>query len=140
MLARYHIRRGQPLSEQPLRVQRGRRQDTRKHTHHCLRPSPELVRALLASPPERRTAAWSEYARAYRKLIAERFAQHRAAFDRLARQASAGDVFLGCSCPSAVNPDASHCHVVLALQFMHEHYPDLEVETAARGRPRRAAR
>jgi hypothetical protein len=137
MLARYHIRRGQPLSEQPLRVQRGRRQDTRKHTRHCLRPAPELVRTLLAAPPDRRAAAWREYASRYRALIAERFARDRAPFDRLARQAGEGDVFLGCSCPSAVNPDGSHCHVVLALQFMRAHYPQLQVETAARARPRK---
>jgi hypothetical protein len=93
------------------------------------------MRTLLASPPDRRPAAWREYAKSYRKLIAERFAQDRAPFDRLARQAGEGSVFLGCSCPSAVNPDASHCHVVLALQFMHQHYPDLDVETA--GRPKR---
>jgi hypothetical protein len=37
------------------------------------------------------------------------------------------DVWLGCNCPTAKNPDVRRCHTVLALQFMKERYPALEV-------------
>ncbi len=37
------------------------------------------------------------------------------------------DVFLGCNCPTAKNPDVQRCHTVLALKFMQERYPALEV-------------
>jgi hypothetical protein len=127
MLARYQIRRGQPLAALPARVRSGRRQDTRKHTRHCLRPAPGLVRALLASSPARRAASWQVFARSYRALLAQRFARDRAPFDALCRLATDGDVFLGCSCPSAANPDPRRCHVVLALRFMRERYPGLDV-------------
>jgi hypothetical protein len=127
VLGRYHIQRGRPLSALPERVQKGRRMDTRKHTRHCLRPLPDMVAALLSAPPPRRAGAWRDYERKYRALIAERFARDRRPFDALARTAREGDVFLGCSCPSAVNPDPSHCHVVLALQFMRRHYPSLRI-------------
>lgn len=110
--------------------------DTRKHTRHCLRPLPELVAALLSQPLQQRAEAWRDYSRRYRALLAERFARDRAPFDQLARLATDGDVFIGCSCPSAVNPDARHCHVVLALQFMQKHYPALDV---ARGSAANAA-
>jgi hypothetical protein len=130
VLGRYHIRRGQPLSTLPARVRAGRRHDTRKHTRHCVHPAPELVEALLSAPPERREQAWREYSRRYLTLLAERFAEDRSPFDRLCELATSGDVFLGCSCPSAVNPNAAHCHVVLALQFMRQRYPGLEVESA----------
>jgi hypothetical protein len=34
---------------------------------------------------------------------------------------------LGCSCPTAKNPDVMRCHTVLALRFMRAHYPALDI-------------
>ena len=121
MLARYSIVRGAPASALP----RGIRQDTRKHTRHPLRPTPEMVRRLLANP--RDEAAWRSYAARYRALVAERFAADRRPFDALADLARKADVLLGCNCPTAKNPDVRHCHTVLALEFMKARYPDLDV-------------
>ena len=44
------------------------------------------------------------------------------------KMAKEKDVFLGCSCPTRKNPDVNRCHTVLALQFMKENFPELEVE------------
>ena len=121
MLARYSIVRGAPASTLP----RGVRQDTRKHTRHPLRPTPEMVRRLLAKQDD--DAAWHHFAAQYLALLAERFAADRRPFDALAELARKVDVLLGCSCPTAKNPDVRHCHTVLALEFMKAHYPDLDV-------------
>ena len=120
MLARYSMVRGAPASALP----RGIRQDTRKHTHHVLRPTPEMVSAYLAAPSE---AAWRELSAAYRALLEARFAADRAPFDTLAALAREHDVFLGCSCPTKANPDVRHCHTWLALLFMKRRYRDLDV-------------
>lgn len=120
MLARYSMVRGAPKSALPA----GIRQDTRKHTHHILRPSKEMVATYLASPTD---AAWRAFAKDYRALVDERFAEDRAAFDALAELARSNDVYLGCSCPTKANPDVEHCHTVLALAFMKRRYPDLDV-------------
>lgn len=120
MLARYTMKRGKPASELPPGV----RQDTRKHTRHCLRPTAELVESYLASPtPE----AWVSFERDYLELVERRFQEDRAPFDELARSAGEKDVYLGCSCPTKKNPDVHHCHTVLALRFMKHRYPKLEV-------------
>ena len=37
------------------------------------------------------------------------------------------EVYLGCSCPTKKNPNVNHCHTVLALRFMSEHYPALDI-------------
>ena len=37
------------------------------------------------------------------------------------------DVYLGCNCPTARQPDVLRCHTVLALAFLRERYPDLSV-------------
>ena len=121
MLARYTMVRGAPASTLP----RGERQDTRKHTRHVLRPSPEIVAAVFAS--DGGAEAWARYAETYRGLLDERFAADRAPFDRLAKMARWGDVYLGCSCPSSKNPDVRRCHTTLALAFMKEKYPELDV-------------
>ena len=118
MLARYTMHRGKP----PDVV--GRRLDTRKHTRHCLRPTPEMVVRLLSGDPD---YPWEQFRQDYRRLAAERFEQDRRPFDALAQLARREDVYLGCSCPTKKNPDVYHCHTVLALEFMHEHYPDLEI-------------
>lgn len=120
MLARYSMVRGAPKSALPSGV----RQDTRKHTHHILRPSKEMVADYLASPTD---AAWRAFAKDYRALVDERFAADRAPFDALAELARGNDVYLGCSCPTKANPRVEHCHTVLALGFMKRRYPDLDV-------------
>lgn len=121
MLARYSIVRGARASELP----RGIRQDTRKHTRHVLRPTAELVAEVFGGA--RDAAAWARYATQYRALLEERFAENRAPFDRIATFARWHDVLLGCSCPSSKNPDVQRCHTVIALAFMKERYPDLDV-------------
>lgn len=128
MLGRFQMKRGASLAAQPERVQRGVRVDTRKHTRHCLRPTEELVAGILDVPPERRDTAWKAFERAYTKLLDERFAADRAPFDALAAAARDRDVFLGCNCPTARQPDVRRCHTVLALRFMARRYPDLVVE------------
>lgn len=125
MLARYSIVRGAHASSLPI----GIRQDTRKHTRHVLRPTPELVAEVFGSA--RDDAAWARYATSYRALLEARFAEERAAFDRIATFARWHDVHLGCSCPSSKNPDVLRCHTVLALAFMKERYPDLDVRMPA---------
>lgn len=132
MLGRYTIRRGAPIDALPRAIREGIRQDTRKHTRHCLRPDEALVAPYLATPlgsPER-DAAWRVFARAYRETLRQRFAQDRAPFDALAELARGRSVYLGCNCPTAKNPDVRHCHTVLALGFMAERYPDLRIADA----------
>lgn len=118
MLSRYQMKRGVPASRLPAGV----RQDTRKHTRHVLRPEAEAVQAYLADP-----STFPSFAARYRAVLEERFALERDAFDRLAEQARGADVFLGCSCPTAAVPDVRRCHTYLALKFMAEKYPDLDV-------------
>jgi uncharacterized protein YeaO (DUF488 family) len=112
--------RGVPASRLP----KGLRQDTRKHTHHVLRPSEEMVERYLAAPGDK---TWQAFAKAYRALVAQRFAADRRPFDELAALARTRDVHLGCSCPTAHNPDVRRCHTWLALEFMRAHYPELDV-------------
>ena len=122
MLTRYKIYRGGRPPDDPLPD--GVRQDTRKHTRHILRPPAEAVLAYLDKPSE---TAWSRFAGEYRSAVNERFRADRQSFDALAALAAAEDVYLGCSCPTARNPDVMKCHTVLALQFMMRHYPGVEV-------------
>ena len=123
MLGRYSIVRGAPASSLP----QGVRQDTRKHTRHVLRPTAQMVEAPLAAGES--AAAWRAFARAYRALVKQRFAADRAPFDALADLARTGDVWLGCNCPTAKQPDVRRCHTSHALAFMKAHYPDLDVRT-----------
>lgn len=120
MLTRYQMRRGARAAELP----EGVRQDTRKHTRHVLRPTDTMVEEYLAAPSD---AAWAKLVKRYRALIEERFAEDRQRFDELAELARTNDVYLGCSCPTKKNPSVRHCHTWLALEWMHEHYPDLDV-------------
>jgi hypothetical protein len=122
MLARYRIVRGARPAGDPL--PEGVRQDTRKHTHHVLRPTPELVQALLADPTE---SSFLRFARGYRALLEQRFAAERKRFDDIARLARSQHVYLGCNCPTRQQPDVRRCHTVLALAFLRELYPDLDV-------------
>jgi uncharacterized protein YeaO (DUF488 family) len=122
MLARYRIVRGKRNAADPL--PHGVRQDTRKHTQHVLRPSPELVRSILDDPSD---AAFERFARGYLRLLEQRFAKEPQRFDELADLARRENVYLGCNCPTARQPDVRRCHTVLALDFMRRHYPALIV-------------
>lgn len=122
MIGRYRMVRGRRPAGEPL--PEGLRQDTRKHTGHVLRPDAAAVEALLAELSE---DAWQAFAASYRALLEARAQSTPEAFDELARLAREGDLWLGCSCPTARNPDVRHCHTVLALEFMSRRYPDLEV-------------
>ena len=130
MLARYKIFRGRRPADEPL--PNGVRMDTRKHTRHCLRPTTEIVTAYLAQPT---TAAWKKFKAEYQRLLAARFDEDRTPFDHLAELAAENDVYIGCSCPTVKNPNVNHCHTMIALQFMEQHYDELEV-TYPRGEQR----
>lgn len=120
MLARYRIVRGGRPSNEPLPD--GIRQDTRKHTRHVLRPTRELVQALLDDPTRHEA-----FARGYRALLEQRYEAERDRFDELARLARSANVYLGCNCPTARQPDVLHCHTAIALAFLRDRYPDLDV-------------
>lgn len=122
MLARYRIVRGKRDPSDPLPD--GERIDTRKHTQHFLRPETASVEALIEAPtPEN----FRRFAREYQAALTQRMKTERRPFDELAARAKAGNVFLGCNCPTAWNPDVSRCHTTLALAFMQKHYPALRV-------------
>ena len=123
MLARYKIFRGKRPADAALPT--GVRQDTRKHTRHCLRPPAELVVEFLADPT---AEGWERFRTEYLRNLQDRYDTDPAPFDTLAELAKAQDVHIGCSCPTAKNPDVMHCHTVLALKFMKERYPTLDVE------------
>jgi hypothetical protein len=123
MLARYTIYRGKRPVGDPLPD--GIRQDSRKHTRHCLRPPAELVAKFLAHPA---TKEWNVFSREYRRALEGRYQDDPAPFDKLAELAIENDVYIGCSCPTRKNPDVNHCHTVLALRFMQQRYPNLTVE------------
>jgi len=129
MLSRYKMRRGKAPADDPLPD--GVRADTRKHTKHFLRPSGEIVDAYLKTPDDK---AWKTFRKEYLALITGRFKADSTPFDELAEQARTEDVYLGCSCPTDKNPDARHCHTMLALEFMAKRYPDLEVVVPGAGK------
>ena len=122
MLSRYKIYRGKRPNHDSLPD--GIRQDTRKHTRHCLRPSKESVAEYLADP---RLTTWKKFATQYGRDLEERFEQDPKPFDRLAELATENGVSIGCSCPTTKNPDVNHCHTVIALQFMKKRYAKLDV-------------
>lgn len=130
MLSRYTLYRGPRPDHDPL--PQGIRQDTRKHTKHCLRPTAKLVTDFLADPSE---SAWQTLVREYRAELERRFKADRKPFDALADLAVREDVYLGCSCPTAKNPVPGRCHTYLALEFMKEMYPKLKVRAPKPGRP-----
>lgn len=122
MLARYHIIRGKRPPSAPLPD--GVRQDTRKHTQHILRPEAEAVDRYLANPDLEHFAAFRS---SYLRTLKARLHADRPTFEALASLARDANVYLGCNCPTAKNPDVQHCHTTLALHFMAEHFPDLRV-------------
>lgn len=123
MLARYKIYRGKRPDDAP--TVEGIRQDTRKHTQHCLRPIASDVFDYLRAPSPQ---AWTKFASRYLQILQNRFDADPTPFDSLAELAMHRAGYIGCSCPTAKNPDVNHCHTILALRFMSERYPDLEVE------------
>ena len=123
MLARYKMYRGKLPAD--VQLPDGIRQDTRKHTRHCLRPSAEIVEQYLARPT---AAAWQEFASSYLSILKQRRESDPTPFDDLANLATTENVYLGCSCPTEKNPDVQRCHTVLALKFMKDRYPALEIE------------
>lgn len=130
MLSRYKIYRGKRAPGDPL--PKGIRQDARWRTRHILRPAKEHVEQYLALPSER---AWQFYISRYLALLADRFAEDRYPFDRLAGLATKKNVFLGCSCPTKKNPIPERCHTYLALRFMKSMYPKLRVVFPRLSRP-----
>ncbi|HEX7671182.1 MAG TPA: hypothetical protein VF395_16425 [Polyangiaceae bacterium] len=126
MLSRYRMIRGKRAPDDPL--PKGIRMDTRKHTHHLLRPGAASVEAVLRDGSD---AAFRRFARDYTAGLEARFAKNRAGFDELAETARHADLYLGCSCPSKANPDVRQCHTALALKFMKKKYPDLRVVSPA---------
>ncbi len=122
MLARYQMLRGKRPEGDPLPERL--RMDTRKHTKHVLRPEAAEVERFLRDVND---ASFARFEHAYLKLLAQRFKAERVRFDEIAEAATQGDVYLGCSCPTAHNPNVAHCHTVLALRFMKQHYPHLRV-------------
>ena len=71
---------------------------------------------------------WPDFRAAYLALLKSRFAEDPRPFQQLARDASAGDVHLGCNCPTKRQPQVLHCHTTLALAFMAEQFRGLEVQ------------
>lgn len=122
MLSRYTMYRGPRPSWDPL--PKGIRQDTRKHTCHCLRPTVDIVAVYLTDPTD---AAWKQFAARYLATLENRFRQDRAPFGSLAALAIDNDVYLGCSCPTTRNSVWERCHTFLALRFMNKRYPRLKV-------------
>jgi hypothetical protein len=124
VIGRYRIVRGARPAGDPL--PEGIRQDTRKHTHHILRPTAEIVAPFLADPTS--LQAFAHFRAAYLKLLEQRLRADPEPFAALVRLAKSNAVFLGCNCPTAKQPDVRHCHTALALDFLAQHYPELEVE------------
>jgi hypothetical protein len=71
--------------------------------------------------------AWERFRSDYLGLLEERFTSAPEPFEALANQARDADVYLGCSCPTAKNPDVSRCHTVSALAFMRRRFAGLDV-------------
>ncbi len=118
--------RGQRPPNDPLPD--GLRIDTRRHTRHCLRPPRDLVDSFLAAPSSQ---AWARFEHDYRAVLNDRFATDPRLFQDLAELAMDQDVYIGCSCPTAKNPDPQRCHTIIALHFMSEKFPQLHVQLPA---------
>jgi uncharacterized protein YeaO (DUF488 family) len=122
MLGRYKITRGRSADYEA--IPRQQREDTRKHTAHPLRPTHEMVERLLEDPENN----WPAFRDAYVAELEHRYEADTTPFDALAERARAGDVYLGCNCPTRKQPDVQRCHTVLAMQFMQQRYPDLVID------------
>lgn len=122
MLARYTMYRRRPKDAGPL--PEGIRQDSRWRTKHILRPTQEIVEPYLTDSTDE---GWESFRSAYLALLEERYQTEPTAFAKLAKLATENAVYIGCSCPTKKNPDVYRCHTVLALEFMQQKFPDLEV-------------
>jgi hypothetical protein len=129
MLGRYSIVRGMPASALP----QGTRQDTRKHTRHVLRPTEALVEAYLGQLDD--DEAFARFREAYLDVLETRWRESTTPFETLAREAERADVWLGCNCPTAKNPNVLRCHTTLALAFMKARFPELPVAIVEGSRP-----
>ena len=123
MLSRYTIYRRRPRDAEPL--PEGIRKDTRYATQHVLRPTKEIVQSYLDNPTD---ATWRQFRKAFLALLEKRFRVERVPFDELADLAAENDVYLGCSCPTKKNPIVGRCHTYLALEFMQQKFPQLDVD------------
>jgi uncharacterized protein YeaO (DUF488 family) len=122
MLARYTMYRRRPKDAGPLPD--GIRQDSRWRTKHILRPTQEIVETYLEDTS---APGWETFRSLYLEILEDRYRENPKAFEKLAELASENDVYIGCSCPTQKNPDVRHCHTVLALKFMQEKFPAIEV-------------
>ncbi len=124
MLARYkmYMRQARP-PEDPL--PEGIRQPSGHKTRHPLAPVQSLVTRYLDAPNDE---TWAGFEREYLNLLERRFKKDRGPFDELSALAMIKDVYIGCYCPTRKNPDVYRCHTVLALRFMEERYPELQVQ------------
>ncbi|MCB9727183.1 MAG: hypothetical protein H6746_01735 [Deltaproteobacteria bacterium] len=123
MLARYRLVRGRRPPDDPLPA--GARIDVRMHTRHVLAPKRDMVERYLAAASDE---AWERFRSDYLALLEQRFQNDPGPFTSLADRARDTDVYLGCSCPTARNPDVSRCHTVAALEFMRSRFPDLDIQ------------
>jgi len=122
MLSRYTMSRHRTSGSPPL--PEGIRQDCRWRTRHILRPTEEMVECFLQDTT---SAGFKQFQRAYRALLAERYKEDPEPFCDLAKLAERENVYLGCNCPTAKNPNVQHCHTWLALEFMQQTFPKLKV-------------
>jgi len=122
MLSRYTIYRRRPVDAGPL--PEGIRQDARWRTRHLLRPTQEMVEDFLEDTS---STGWKKFRSSYLSLLKERFKETPEEFRNLAELATENDVYIGCNCPTAKNPDVHHCHTFLALEFMSQKFPRLDI-------------
>jgi len=94
-----------------------------------LRPDEEIVEEFLKDT----SVGWSKFRTAYLKILNDRFKESPEQFQKLADLAMTQDLFLGCNCPTARNPDVKHCHTWLALEFMKSKFKSLPVVFPALG-------
>lgn len=99
--------------------------DSRKHTSHVFAPAKELVISYLRNPT---LESWQTFQREYIRILRERLLSMPEKFEGIHRHAESGNYYIGCNCPTRTNPFLCRCHTVLALEFMKETYPDLEVD------------
>lgn len=122
MLSRFQIKRGVNYPRVPGALFK----DTRKHVKaHVLAPTKDMVTRYLSQPT---LDTWQWFQREYLLELQKRADERPEEFEELRRLAQTGDYYLGCSCPTPRNPLPCRCHTIVALEFMKERYPDLNVE------------
>jgi hypothetical protein len=121
MLGRFQLKRGVAYPK----AKGAQFKDTRKHTSHVLAPPTPLVKAYFQSPT---LEAWQKFQTGYLQALRERFRKTPERFEELRELATSGDYYLGCNCPTTKNPFPCRCHTIVAIEFLKELYPDLEVD------------